>query len=648
MIYFIDKKLVMNFFKNLLLFWAMFAWWIVALNYAGLVDVNLPVSSWNKGEAELSATGTTVSTRFEWTATIANLQNIPEPSCKENEISTIEDGQVVCKVPELAKNLDCISPFGITIKEWEIIKLAKPELKKCSEEEFKCSNWKFVYFWNKTSNIPTYEEYKYDVKACRPLVVDGVSCVAPWWSDTFEDGQVFIAYEKEIVAKDQDCKFEKIACLGGQIKQKYGYKYESCSHATNFSLSYIKQNQEKLVEQKADGSISISATMTNDTSNAAKKSCNRFGRVVPNSENIYAFKDQTVPFQEDCEFEVKVCRDGEFATPNKWYEFKECFIGEWLDCKIDKTNLWHSNAATYYAKYDPKLKDCPSQVRRCWNGNPDWDNEYIYTTCNKPGWVVSASALNRCPNPFVWESKVWDHGEKWVWYFRNTVGWFWNCEWEVDGKLNKVAVECLYGTIQPIGNNVKIWRSCSKWTPKNCTTPWWTTVEHGKSVVAYENGSMGYGASCESEVRVCDDWVLWWRYQYQSCSVAQPVGCMTPWWELVAHQWTFTAFQTDSVSYGNICASQTRVCTNGVNNGSYVFRSCTVNAPVWCVYEWVSLAHGQTVTRATTPKIVWDPLEWKSECSWFSAKCNNGTMQGNLLNNPDARFTSCNALSLNN
>jgi hypothetical protein len=71
------------------------------------------------------------------------------------------------------------------------------------------------------------------------------------------------------------------------------------------------------VEQNADGSITIASSLTEDTSNAAKKSCNRFGRVVPNSENIYAFKDQTVPFENDCEFEVKVCRDGEFATPNK-------------------------------------------------------------------------------------------------------------------------------------------------------------------------------------------------------------------------------------------------------------------------------------------------------------------------------------------
>jgi len=63
---------------------------------------------------------------------------------------------------------------------------------------------------------------------------------------------LFIAYEKPVVTKDEDCKFEKVACLGGVLKQKFGYKEKTCSHAKDFSISYIKENKDKLVQQNSD------------------------------------------------------------------------------------------------------------------------------------------------------------------------------------------------------------------------------------------------------------------------------------------------------------------------------------------------------------------------------------------------------------
>lgn len=634
----------MNFLKNLLLFGAMFAWWIVALNYAGLVNVNIPMLQWDRENVVFETQSTWSTTTFAWTATVANLENVPEPTCKEGEISTIEeDGKVVCKVPEAAKNLDCISPFGLTVKEWETLKLAKPELKKCSEEEFKCVEWTFVYNGNKTINIPSYVDYKYDTKECRPLVENGIPCDAPrWMNEKFDDGQLFIAYEKSVVAKDEDCKFEKVACLWWTLKQKYGYKEKACSHAKDFSIAYIKENKDKLVQQNADWSISIAVSMTEDTSNTAKKSCNRFGRVVPNSENIYAFKDQTVPFENDCEFEVKVCRDGEFATPNKWYEFKECFIGKWLDCKNGSIWIEHATVKTLYAKYDPKTKDCPTLNVSCRNGtDSDAEDKYIYTTCNKPTGTVSVGP-NKCPNPFVWESKAREHGQRWVGYFANSVGWFGNCDGEVNGKINKVEVTCQYGTIQPIGNSVKIRRSCSKGTPKDCSFNG-KTVPHGQSVVAFENNSVAYGSVCQSEVRVCNDGNLGGSFGYGSCSQGQPANCVAPRWDTVLHGNSITAYQTDTVTYGSTCGSQTRVCRNGILWWNYVFKSCTVNPPVWCVYEWVSLAHGAIVTKHTpvVGNTNGDNLEGNAanQCYWYSVKCDNGTVRWNLLNHPEATLS---------
>ncbi|MBP7007704.1 hypothetical protein KBB05_03100 [Patescibacteria group bacterium] len=74
----------------------------------------------------------------------------------------------------------------------------------------------------------------------------------------------------------------------------------------------------------------------------------------------------------------------------------------------------HSNINTYYAKYDTTLKDCPSQVRRCWNGTPDGDEQYIYTTCNKPAArpVVTTQSPSRCPNPYVGETAAVANGRQ--------------------------------------------------------------------------------------------------------------------------------------------------------------------------------------------------------------------------------------------
>lgn len=635
----------MNFLKNLLLFGALFAAGIVVLDVAWLVNVNIPWLSGNKNQVVVdTSTGVTEDT-FVWTATVANLQNIPEPTCNEKEISTIEDGKVVCKIPQPARDLDCIDPSWLTVKQWDSIKLAKPELKKCTEAEFLCRDGAFVYQWTETTTSPSIVDYKYDIKECRPLVQNGIPCDAPWWSEKFDDGQLFIAYEKDIVTKDQDCKFEKVACFGGQLKQKFGYKYKTCAHAEDFSLEYIKQNSEKLVETNADGSISIAKTMTEDVTNTSKKSCTWFGRTILDGENIYAFKDQTVPFENDCEFEVKVCRDGTFGTPNKWYEFKECFIGKWADCTIWTTTLSHSNINTYYAKYDTTLKDCPSQVRRCWNGTPDGDEQYIYTTCNKPAArpTTTTPSVARCPNPYVGETAAVANGRQWVWYYANSVGRLGSCDGD-----NKVTVTCSNGTLLPISNSKKVWRSCTKGTPKDCTSSRGSIVPHGQSVVAFQSSSVTYGWVCQSEVRVCNDGNLDGSFTYQSCWVAQPASCVTPWWDTIPHNGSALAYQTDSVSYGSTCDSQSRVCKNGTLGWSFIYRSCTVNPPIDCTYNGTTIKHGQVIARYREPQVIGAVADGTDQCVRYTATCTNGSLQGTLMSHSEAVYLQCTTTIPNN
>lgn len=132
------------------------------------------------------------------------------------------------------------------------------------------------------------------------------------------------------------------------------------------------------------GTTTLKPEFAVDKAKPGEKSCIRFGKTINPTENVYAFKDQAVPFENDCDFEVKVCRDGIFTTPNKGYKFKECFIGAGLSCSVGTFAIDHAKVDTFYAEYDKVLKDCPKQVRRCRNGLADGDSIYKFKTCKKP------------------------------------------------------------------------------------------------------------------------------------------------------------------------------------------------------------------------------------------------------------------------
>lgn len=85
-------------------------------------------------------------------------------------------------------------------------------------------------------------------------------------------------------------------------------------------------------------------------------------------------------------------------------------------------------------------------------------------------------------------------------------------------------------------------------TGNACTTPWWQTITHGNYIVSYESPS-----SCRFQRRMCVDWELLGKFQYNYC--------------MVAYQWGYNWFEevslTDWSSY-----AQMQDFSNSVNDGS--------------------------------------------------------------------------------
>lgn len=113
--------------------------------------------------------------------------------------------------------------------------------------------------------------------------------------------------------------------------------------------------------------------------------------------------------------------------------------------------------------------------------------------------------------------------------------------------------------------------------PQSCTFNG-QTVAHGASVTAYQSSSVGFGGTCVSETRTCNNGTLSGSYAYVSCTVGSAASCSLPWGGTIAHGQSVTAYSSSQVACGQSCASEARSCNNGSLSGSYSNASCSVAA----------------------------------------------------------------------
>lgn len=639
------KQILMTVLATIAGLWVAVLW----LGVMGIVDLNklqevLSSTSRSQIEEVIQATGTEVSL---WGIDTILCEGTLNPEKQP-------DGSFKC-VPSENLTTECMGPDGEAYKDGEkktFYKVAeKTEENKdqeitCESVEKICGNGNFTIAW---SQDPTEKsEYAHlDCKIIDRTKTDEIPCKTDEGLEV-PPGSKQIRFLKNEVAADEDCiHIEEYCAADGKWRTNFPtHNMVKCDFKGSFTTEYVKENPEKVFSQDgelneiAKGEIAIDPT---------KKSCTTpWGETIKHGEKIISFRDKIVRFTNECHSRTHTCVDGTLDFVEA-YDYPTCTIEGPDACIIEETKVtvFHDSDKKLYAKgkYVNGVWTCPEQIRHCFDKKLDGDDAYIYETCQEPNKAKTTAGPARCPSPYVGESAVLDHGRSGIGYFKNNVGRLQSCDGEVDWKINKVAVSCEYGTIQPIGNSVKIRRSCSKWTPKDCSAPRWATVKHGTSIMAYSVAGVSYGGSCSSETRVCNDGVLDGSFQFQACNVGQPTGCSSPCGN-VAHGESVQSFSTANVAFwgGETCSQNkvTSICKNGSFSPSVAdFCSCKVDEPKDCLWTaYWDIKHGATVTRHTPVNgdQVGNDLEWgrANECKHRSVSCGNGQLYGNLLSHPEA------------
>lgn len=160
------------------------------------------------------------------------------------------------------------------------------------------------------------------------------------------------------------------------------------------------------------------------------------------------------------------------------------------------------------------------------------------------------------------------------------------------------------------------------------------TIAIGQTVEAFLMSSVKFGEDCASQKRVCTIDGLTGSYQFAFCNVGQPSACLFD-GKTFVHGTSVTAYLLSSVPYGSSCATEVRACNNGSLSGSYTFSTCSVAAPLSCLFQGQNVAHGQSVI-AFEQSLVTDVSLCKSQ----TRSCNNGSLSGTY------NFASCIAQSV--
>lgn len=148
------------------------------------------------------------------------------------------------------------------------------------------------------------------------------------------------------------------------------------------------------------------------------------------------------------------------------------------------------------------------------------------------------------------------------------------------------------------------------------------TVSHGSSVQAFNNSSVPHGSECQAETRICTDGILSGSFQFSSCTAGAAAACLFNGKTIVSGQ-SVDAFLSSTTPYGQSCNTQKRNCMNGQLSGSYQYSTCAVGAPASCLFNGTTIAHGSSVNA-----FFQSTVSYGQNCTNENRVCNNGRLAG--------------------
>ena len=160
-------------------------------------------------------------------------------------------------------------------------------------------------------------------------------------------------------------------------------------------------------------------------------------------------------------------------------------------------------------------------------------------------------------------------------------------------------------------------------------------VPDGKTVTAYQTDSVSFGESCLSEVRTCIDGELDGDYQFKSCKVDKPEGCAFG-GQMVEHGQSFDAYFEAKVAFGETCLSQVRSCNDGILGGNinYSFPKCEVKEAKSCELNGKNIPHEESITTFFSASAA-----FAETCQSQVRSCVDGALSGSY------KYESCEVAS---
>lgn len=148
-------------------------------------------------------------------------------------------------------------------------------------------------------------------------------------------------------------------------------------------------------------------------------------------------------------------------------------------------------------------------------------------------------------------------------------------------------------------------------------------VRHGEAVISYENSTVVFGQTCQSQTRICDNGVLSGSFQFPSCTVGSAAACLFN-GKMVAHGEKVDAYLKSTEPFGGTCVKESRTCANGQLSGSYQFATCKVDEPAACLFNGKTVASGTSVVAYREAKVAFG-----GTCLKEVRSCLDGKLGGN-------------------
>ncbi len=319
-------------------------------------------------------------------------------------------------------------------------------------------------------------------------VYSGKSCTSPWGT-SINDNNSIIAYRSQRADSSNECYSEIRTCQDGKIW--WNFVYKTCDYIIDGQLIKSDGTKEDIVAGASD-------------SNQRLINLSKFYKKLQTTPKEYI---QPKPYKDSSTFDIKQARSQKMDN-SKIITNQD--LTDTLDQTIQKDDNINNKAS----------------CRTPWGKRIDHGSfVYAYNYSNNTIWQQCISQKRSCDDGILW----------WTYRYESCI---FNTK---NNKLQAVIYSqpsTLYNGIlspyspyvRPIGDAVRDtllrshrnsgtstgWQNYIKIS--NCLTPWGSVIEDGGRITAYRLPTSTSNSLCDSEMRVCRAWVLWWRYTYPSCT----------------------------------------------------------------------------------------------------------------------------------